>query len=131
MKSRIAAFVFSLAASGVSADAFEEHDFILNCSGCHQLSGSGSATVPSLHDMAELVSKTGARAYFIRVPGVAHAPLSSERLAALMNWVLQRFTGKAPTPRYTAKEVSDLRKSPLLDPFAARARLSSAPTGEP
>jgi mono/diheme cytochrome c family protein len=121
MKSLVAAFVFSVAASGVSADALEEHDFILNCSGCHQVSGSGSATVPSLHNMAELMSKASARAYFIRVPGVAHAPLSSERLAALMNWVLQRFTGKAPTPRYTAKEVSDLRKSPFLDPFAARA----------
>ena len=121
MKSLIAALVFSLAASSVSADAFEEHDFILNCAGCHQVSGSGSATVPSLHNMAELVSKSGARAYFIRVPGVAHAPLSSERLAALMNWVFRRFTGRPPTPRYTAKEVSELRKSPFLDPFAARA----------
>jgi len=120
MKPLIAAFVFSLAASSVSADALEEHDFILNCAGCHQVRGSGSATVPSLHNMKELVSKSGARAYFIRVPGVAHAPLSNERLAALMNWVLQRFTGRAPTPRYTAKEVSELRKNPFLDPFAAR-----------
>ena len=131
MKPLIAAFVFLLVASAVSADALEEHDFILNCSGCHQLSGSGSATVPSLHNMAELVSRTGARSYFIRVPGVAHAPLSNERLAALMNWILQRFTGKAPTPRYTAKEVSDLRKSPFLDPLAARARLLSAPASRP
>lgn len=128
MKPFVAGFVFCLAASSVSADGFEEHDFILNCTGCHQVTGSGSATVPSLHDMTELANKAGARAYFIRVPGVSHAPLSNERLAALMNWVLKRFTGKAPKPHYTAKEVSELRKRPFFDPFAERAKLSSVPT---
>lgn len=126
MKQLAAGFVFWLAASIVSADSFEEHDFILNCSGCHQMNGAGSATVPSLHNMTELTRKPGSRAYFIRVPGVAHAPLSNERLAALMNWVLKRFTGKAPSPRYTGKEVSELRKVPFLDPVSARASLSSA-----
>lgn len=126
MKSFVIAFAFWMIAASGSADAFEEHDFILNCAGCHQMSGSGSATVPSLHGMAELANKVGARAYFIRVPGVAHAPLSNERLAALVNWVLQRFAGKAPSPRYTAKEVSELRKRPFLDPLAARALVVQA-----
>ncbi len=115
-----------IAASGVHADSFEEHDYLLNCAGCHQSNGSGSATVPSLRGLSALHNTSATRAYLIRVPGVAQAPLSDERLAALMNWLLTRFTGKAPVPRYTAREVSNLRKTPFLDPRAERARLLQA-----
>ncbi|MDH3199829.1 MAG: cytochrome c [Myxococcales bacterium] len=124
------ALVFCFAASGAQADSLVEHDYLLNCAGCHQLNGSGSVTVPSLHGISGLSDTSGTRVYLIRVPGVAQAPLSDERLAALMNWLLERFTGRAPIPRYTAKEVSQLRKNPLLDPRAERARLSPAPISD-
>ncbi len=132
MKRLLLVLLVWVAASGVHADSYEEHDYILNCAGCHQLDGSGSITVPSLRGLAALNDTGEARVYLIRVPGVAQAPLSDERLAGLMNWLLERFTGKAPRRRYTAKEVSHLRKSPLLDPLAERGRLSSAPiSGSP
>ena len=126
MKRLLPALVVWFAASGAHADSFEEHDYILNCAGCHQVNGAGSATVPSLRGLSVLSDSSRTRVYLIRVPGVAQAPLSDERLAALMNWLLERFTGKSPTPRYTAEEVAHVRKSPLLDPSAERARLSSA-----
>lgn len=117
------ALVVWIVALGADADSFEEHDYLLNCAGCHQLNGLGSVTVPSLRGLSALSDTRATRSYLIKVPGVAQAPLSDERLAALMNWLLKRFTGEPPNPRYTAKEVSQLRKSPFLDPFAARARL--------
>ena len=105
------------------ADSYEEHDYILNCSGCHRMDGSGSTVVPSLQEMAELNGKPGAREYWIQVPGAAQAPLSNMRLAALMNWLVERFTGKRPKPAYTAKEVGDLRSTPLRDPIAKRGQI--------
>jgi hypothetical protein len=56
-------------------------------------------------------------------PGAARAPLSAARLAALMNWLVERFTGKPPTPTYTANEVAQLRSTPLRDPIGKRKTL--------
>ena len=116
------AFVL-LAASTASANGYEAHDYILNCSGCHRMDGTGSNTVPSLHAMKELASKAGARAYWVQVPGAAQAPLPDARLAALMNWLVKRFTGKPPTPSYTAEEVRKLRSSPLRAPVRRRSEI--------
>ena len=105
------------------ADSYEEHDYILNCSGCHRADGSGSTVVPSLQKMPELNGRPGAREYWMQVPGAAQAPLSDARLAALMNWLVERFAGKRPKPEYTAKEVGQLRSTPLRDPVAKRSQL--------
>lgn len=105
------------------ADSYEEHDYILNCSGCHRMDGSGSSVVPSLRKMLELNAKPGAREYWVQVPGAAQAPLSNTRLAALMNWLVTRFTGKPPEPAYTANEVGQLRSAPLRDPIARRIQI--------
>ena len=123
MRALLTATLALLVASTARADSYEEHDYILNCSGCHRMGGAGSRVVPSFHDMTELAGKAGARAYWIRVPGAAQAPLSDERLAALMNWLLKRFTGKPPTPPYTAEAVRQLRSKPLRDPVAERKRV--------
>jgi mono/diheme cytochrome c family protein len=118
---------FLLVAPPAGADSYEEHDYILNCSGCHRIDGTGSRTVPSLLAMPELDGKPGARAYWIRVPGAAQAPLSDARLAALMNWLVQRFTGRQPEPEYTAEEVGRLRSNPLRDPIAKRNEIRHGP----
>jgi hypothetical protein len=59
----------------------------------------------------------------IRAPGVAQAPVSDERLAALMNWILVEFGEEGDSPHYTASEVKALRAKPLRDPTELRARL--------
>ncbi|MGB8328834.1 MAG: hypothetical protein WCE62_01810 [Polyangiales bacterium] len=123
MKVPLAALLLLLATRSVRADSYEEHDYILNCSGCHGLDGSGSRMVPSLQAMPEISAVPGARQYWVRVPGAAQAPLSDARLAALMNWLVQRFTGTTPEPSYTSEEVRHLRSEPLRDPIAARNEL--------
>ncbi|MGB5813408.1 MAG: hypothetical protein WBG86_22930 [Polyangiales bacterium] len=114
-------------AAPASADSLEEHDFILNCAGCHQVPGGGSPSVPSLHGIAGLPSDLAVRQYLIRVPGVAQAPLSDARLARLMNWVVHRFTGGPLLPPYSEEEVAALRAHPFLDPLAARTPLAVPP----
>jgi len=117
---------FLLVAPPAGADSYEEHDYVLNCSGCHRIDGTGSRTVPSLLAMPELNGKPGARKYWVRVPGAAQAPLSDARLAALMNWLVQRFTGGQPKPEYTAEEVGRLRSNPLRDPIAKRNEIRNS-----
>ena len=126
---RLAVTVAALLLTTITAraDSYEEHDYILNCSGCHRMDGSGSRSVPSLRAMPELNGKPGAREYWIQVPGAAQAPLSDARLAALMNWLVERFTGKRPKPAYTAQEVRQLRSNPLRDPIAKRNELRQSP----
>lgn len=123
MKVVFTAAVLLLATASARADSYQEHDYILNCSGCHRMDGSGSRAVPSLQKMPELRDKPGARAYWVQVPGAAQAPLSDARLAALMNWLVERFVGAPPEPAYTAKEVGELRSTPLRDPIGRRQQL--------
>ncbi len=126
---RFAAMVgILLLTQSAAADSYEEHDYILNCSGCHRMDGSGSRTVPPLHAMPELGGRPGAREYWIRVPGAAQAPLSDARLAALMNWLVERFTGETVAPAYTAEEVGRLRRAPLRDPIERRKAILQLPS---
>jgi mono/diheme cytochrome c family protein len=123
MRSLLVATLAFVVSSTAGADSYEEHDYILSCSGCHRMDGAGSKVVPSLRDMSALADKPGAREYWIRVPGAAQAPLDDERLAAMMNWLVERFAGEPPTPPYTATEVGRLRSRPLRDPIAERKRI--------
>ena len=70
----------------------------------------------------------------MRVPGVARAKLDDERVAAVLNWMLEVYGGDAVAPGfapYAAAEVGAARREPLAnagadpcpaDPGAARAR---------
>jgi hypothetical protein len=123
MRLVLAVGVLVLATPSAHADSFEEHDYVLNCSGCHRMDGGGSRNVPSLRAMADLIARPGAREYWVQVPGAAQAPVSDERLAALMNWLVERFTGRRPEPVYTAEEVARLRRAPLRDPIRKRREI--------
>ena len=102
-------------------------DYLLHCSACHGPGGEGTPGVtPTLHGAGELLDTAGGRSYLARVPGVAQAPLSDARLARLLNWVLERYSGRAPSPPYSPGEVGGLRKNPLRDPVAARKALVAA-----
>lgn len=90
-------------------------DWAMQCQGCHGATGANDKNgVPILRDhVAQFLSVEGGRAFLVQVPGVAGAPLSDARLAALMNWLLPRFDG-ANMPDdfvpYGAAEVNALRK---------------------
>jgi mono/diheme cytochrome c family protein len=122
------AFALALVAAtsgAYAADVPVWEDYVLSCSACHGLDGAGTPGVtPTLHDLAPLLDTPGGRAYLGRVPGVAQAPLSDERLARVLNWVLERYSGREPEPPYTAREIGALRAEPLRDTVAARAALT-------
>ena len=116
--------VLAYAAVAVAVDRpVAVHDYLLSCAGCHKLDGSGSAHVPSLRAIDRLLVYDGGRDYVLRVPGVAQAPLSDARLAAMLNWLFGHFGSGAPTPRFTSAEVGKARSAPFDDPKAARAAL--------
>lgn len=120
-----------LAGFGASAHAGEpvppEHDYTLHCSGCHLADGSGAPdAVPSLQGLDRFLGSPEGRAYLIRAPGVAQAPIDDTRLAALMNWVVVEFGESATSPGYTEAEVARWRAEPLRDPTELRARLLEA-----
>lgn len=120
-----AALLVAVLAAGLAtaAAADERFDYTLHCAGCHKPDGSGSAAVPALDAVGRLFAAPGGREYLARVPGVAQAPLASDRLAALLNWLVAELGEVEPEPRYEAAEIESLRRRPLRDPIAARATL--------
>ncbi len=105
------------------APAGARYDFILHCAGCHKPDGSGSETVPALDEVGVVYAVPGGREYLASVPGAAQAPLSDQRLAALLNWILGEFGDTEPNPPYDGQEVHRLRARPLRDPVRQRNRL--------
>jgi mono/diheme cytochrome c family protein len=139
MRSLRAATAAVLAIASVAAAASGPAlDYTLNCEGCHRADGTGTpGSVPALRDsVARFLAAPGGREYLARVPGVAQAPLDDAALAAVLNWLLEHFdhahvpSGFAP---YSADEVGQLRKQPLVDVEGTRTRLlgESARNGVP
>jgi hypothetical protein len=114
-----------LVRAAVAAEPGPAHDYVLHCAGCHKLDGSGSTRVPALDEIGRLVEQRGGREYLLAVPGVAQAPLSDARLAALINWVIGHFGNRPPAVRFSAAEVGAARMAPLRDPKRARDELRS------
>jgi cytochrome c2 len=104
----------------------EREDYARSCQGCHRADGlTDPRVVPPLRDFTGHFTRTPAgRAYLIRVPGVAQAPLDDDRLARLMNWLLRTYSPDQLAPDfvpYTADEVAALRADMLLEVSEARA----------
>ena len=104
-------------------------DFAFLCKGCHGWAGEGTpGHVPRLDGFVGFFTHAdGGRDYLMRVPGVARAKLDDERLAAVLNWMLEVYGGDAVAPGfapYTAAEVGAARRQPLTATRAAtRTRL--------
>jgi hypothetical protein len=119
-----------LAASSASAEGLNDPhaDYLLYCRGCHLHTGDAvpDANVPSLHELAPLLESSEGREYIVRVPGVSQTPMSDERLAAVLNWVVKTFNSdKLPADHkpYTAREVARARQKVLTDPLKTRAEI--------
>lgn len=115
-----------MTAQGAAAPSHEaalaRQDWFLNCQGCHKPDASGTADVPRMAgEVARFLHVPGGRDYLIRVPGVAHAPLSDQRLASLVNWMLAVFDG-GHVPEdfqpYESAEVGALRQRPFISEAA-------------
>lgn len=131
MKRTVATGLLLLVGSAAGGSALAQDPvaerYALNCSGCHRLDGTGIPGVaPTLHDLAPLASSEAGRAYLARVPGVAQAPLGDAELAALLDWVVARFSDLPVEARFDVDTVGRLRGRPLRDPLDARRRLDEA-----
>jgi hypothetical protein len=100
--------------------------YLQRCGGCHGLQGvSAPRQVPTLRGQAGyfLCTPRG-RAYVVRLPSLATAPIGDAQLAELVNFVVfglgagdgQRY------PRYTPAEVGQLRRQPLTGTALLRYR---------
>ena len=114
----------------LAAAASPETDYMLQCQGCHRADGSGFGEgVPDLRDqIGRFLHVPGGREFLVRVPGSAQAPLSDAALAAVLNWMIERFGPAAVAADfrpYSAAEVAAAR-TPLLDVEGERGRLLAA-----
>ena len=66
---------------------------MLHCQGCHRPDGSGiPGAVPAFPgQVAKFLATPTGRAFLVRVPGAANAPISDDELAALLDWIVRRF----------------------------------------
>lgn len=114
-----------LAAAGEYAP---ETNYILHCQGCHGPDGIGGTPdeVPPLAgSVGYFVRVPGGREYLAQVPGAANAPITDRELAALLTFMIERYSaaeaGEAFAP-YTETEVARIRRT-RPDVVALRARL--------
>lgn len=97
-----------------------QSDYLLACGGCHGENGvSNSRLVPDLAGQVGHFLRTAeGRDYLVRLPNVAAAALDDASLADVLNFMVWDIGGAstaATDPRFTAAEVSVLRKQPLND----------------
>lgn len=113
----------------VQATSKVELNYMLNCQGCHLPDGSGFAArgVPSLKGhMAKFLQVPGGREFLVQVPGSAMSDLNDIELAVLLNWMLVKFNPAdipAGFQSYSAPELTELRKQPLLEVTHKRQQL--------
>ncbi len=117
--------------AGSAFAASSRIDYMLHCQGCHLADGSGvPGTIPDLRgSMGAFLRVPGGRAFLVRVPGTAQAPLSDGEIAELLNWMLLEFSAAELPPdfeAYTGKEVGTYRKQPLTDVSRVRHKLVEA-----
>lgn len=117
----------ALASAGAVAET-SGYNYLLHCGGCHIEDGSGLPPhVPDLRvDMPYFAAFTEGRSYMARVPGVMHAPLTTEQLVQVMNLILLRFAPPgANLQPYSVEEITLYQQQVLLDAKKLRDQLLS------
>jgi mono/diheme cytochrome c family protein len=110
-----------------AAAAGPAQDYILYCMGCHGPEAQGvPGKVPPLAGMLGRFMRTAeGRNYVLRVPGAANSALADAQLAAVLNWLSERYgiPGEPPPAPFTEQEVAGVRRTPLADVLATRREL--------
>ncbi len=103
---------------------------MIHCMGCHLVDGSGApeAGIPSFANrVGYYLTVSDGRPYLAQVPGAADSPLDDAALAAVLNWILERFGGVSLPERYdpvTVDEVRAYRNDRPADIDAERRRFA-------
>ena len=106
-----------------------EHDYVLYCSGCHSMDGSGHPGfgIPDFRDqVGHFLRLPEGRAFLMQVAGLVNTSLPDDRRAAVTNYVITTFAGDS-LPRdfrpYTADEARRYHDDRPADVTATRRRL--------
>jgi len=120
--------VFALGAARASPG----EDYMLYCMGCHGTEAQGvPGRIPALaHALGFYMRSPIGRNYVLRVPGAASSVLTDAQLAAVLNWLSERYSAEelaaAPVAPFTAEEVAGVRHTPLPDVLATRREVVQA-----
>jgi cytochrome c553 len=102
------------AAADANADRRAHLDYILHCSGCHEMNGAGHPAI-GIPDFREQVGHylrlPEGRAYLLQVPGLINAGLADERAAAVTNYVLTQFSGASLPADFQPLSADEARRS--------------------
>ena len=118
----------ALAADGGRSAAV---NFVLHCSGCHGIDGSGyeSAGVPNFRNSIEFfaIDEEG-RTYLLHVPGLVNTNLSDTEIAEVLNYVVKQWSGTSTAGmfiRFTPAEVAERRARSVSDVVRLRRQIAS------
>lgn len=130
MQLRVAGFVLLatalLAMPAAATERSARTNYVLRCTGCHGMEGAGSeqAGIPDFRGyVGSFARSEEGRRYLMHVPGVTNASLGDAEVAAVMNYVIERFAGASldsQAPAFNAEEVARLRAEPVADVVALR-----------
>ena len=115
-----------LCCSGAAVAASPRTDYLLYCGGCHLENGSGDPPeIPDLRaDIGRIVLRPGGRAFLAQVPGSSQAPISDDRLAGVLNYIVREYARpQAPVEPFTGEEIGGYRSEVLLDPLRRREEI--------
>ena len=123
-----AVLITAALASATSAPADVRSDYLLHCGGCHLPDARGAPPkVPDMrNELSWLLSSQKGRDYLVQAPGASQAPVTDERLAEIVNWLLTEYNADTLPPDFkplTTEEVSAARKHVLTNPIKARQQL--------
>ena len=126
-KIRVTAGLLAAMALAGTAAASPEQDYVLYCMGCHGESAQGvPGRIPPLAGALARFMRIGeGRNYVLRVPGAANSVLTDAQLAAVLNWLAERYRlpGDPRPEPFTVQEVTAVRRTPLAAVEATRSEV--------
>ena len=123
------ASIASPVATSAEAKRGSELDYVLHCSGCHYMDGSGHPEqgIPDFREQVGFFLRLPVgRAFLLQVPGLINSGLPDERRASVTNYLLRQYAGAslpADFQPYTAEEARRYLQTRPADIAATRRKL--------
>lgn len=114
-------------ASAMALPNTPQQNYLLKCSGCHDIDGSGTVAggIPPLPGyIGSFLDDPQGRVYVLHVPGVISAGLDDTELAELLNYVNHKW-GDVKARPFTAAEVKMNCEHPVADVVKLRREIVS------
>ncbi|GAA0504946.1 hypothetical protein GCM10009414_13510 [Tatumella terrea] len=123
----VALLLLFCSASAMALPNTPQQNYLLKCSGCHDIDGSGTVAggIPPLPGyIGSFLDDPQGRVYVLHVPGVISAGLDDTELADLLNYVNHKW-GDVKARPFTAAEVKMNREHSVADVVKLRREIVS------